>query len=341
MPERIPASVAYTVVFKAYLSDGVTAATGKTIAITISKNTAAFGNPSAGATNATEIASGWYYVALSTTDTGTAGPLLVHGTATGVDPVDLQLTVANAHNAGFDGVPNAAAEAAGGLYTRGTGAGQINQEANGYISVNLKAILGTVLTETAGQIAGGFKKLFDVAAPVFTLLSVNQTGDNYTRLGAPAGASVSADIAAIMALLTTVATYIDTEVAAIKAKTDQLTFTIANKVDSSIQLAGDFAQAAADKVWLTAARTLTAFGFSVTTTTADQQASADEFLNRNIAGGGSGGARIVRDAFRLLRNLRQIVAGVLTVMQEDDVTPAWTAAVTTAAGNPVDKIDPT
>jgi hypothetical protein len=37
-----------------------------------------------------------------------------------------------------------------------------------------------------------------------------------------------------------------------------LTFTTANKVDSTIQAAGDLAQAAADKVWSTAARTLTA-----------------------------------------------------------------------------------
>lgn len=41
------------------------------------------------------------------------------------------------------------------------------------------------------------------------------TGDAFARLGAPAGASVSADIA-------TVATYVDTEVAAIKAVTDNL-----------------------------------------------------------------------------------------------------------------------
>jgi hypothetical protein len=58
--------------------------------------------------------------------------------------------------------------------------------------------------------------------------------------------------------------YVDTEVAAIKAKTDQLTFTTANKIDATIQAAGDFAQAAADKVWSTTSRTLSAFGFSVT-----------------------------------------------------------------------------
>ena len=73
-----------------------------------------------------------------------------------------------------------------------------------------------------------------------------------------------ADESSIQATLTTIAAYLDTEVAAIKAKTDQLTFTTANKLDATIQAAGDFAQAAADKVWATAARTLTAFGFSVT-----------------------------------------------------------------------------
>lgn len=66
-----------------------------------------------------------------------------------------------------------------------------------YRDSNLVQILGTTLTETAGQIAAAFKKLFDVASPVLTATSVNQTGDNYARLGAPAGASVSADVAAV------------------------------------------------------------------------------------------------------------------------------------------------
>lgn len=116
MAERIPQSVTKRVQLSAYLSaDHVTAATGKTIAVTISKNGAAFGNPSGGATNATEIASGWYYVDLSTTDTGTAGPLIVLGTAATVDPVQISFSVVDAHNAGFDGVPSVVAGAAGGL----------------------------------------------------------------------------------------------------------------------------------------------------------------------------------------------------------------------------------
>jgi hypothetical protein len=53
---------------------------------------------------------------------------------------------------------------------------------------------------------------------------------------------------------------IDTIVDTIVAKTNQLTFTAANKVDAGILAAADFAQAAADKVWLTATRTLTGLG---------------------------------------------------------------------------------
>lgn len=67
-------------------------------------------------------------------------------------------------------------------------------------------------------------------------------------------------------------------VAAIKAKTDQLVFTIANKVDASIQAAGDFAQAAADKVWASATRTLTSFG----TLVADIWANATRTLTGSV-----------------------------------------------------------
>lgn len=50
-----------------------------------------------------------------------------------------------------------------------------------------------------------------------------QTGDAFARLGAPAGASVSADIAAMK---------VDT--AAIKVQSDKLTFTIANQIDANV-----------------------------------------------------------------------------------------------------------
>lgn len=87
------------------------------------------------------------------------------------------------------------------LVSSGTGTGQLDVT-SGVVKANLVQILATALTETVGgYLAAAFKKLLDVATPVFTAASVNQTGDVYARLGAPAGASVSADIAAIKAVL--------------------------------------------------------------------------------------------------------------------------------------------
>lgn len=47
---------------------------------------------------------------------------------------------------GVTSLPNANAEAAGGLFTRGTGAGQINQDANGRIDTRTAAIVDGVIT---------------------------------------------------------------------------------------------------------------------------------------------------------------------------------------------------
>jgi hypothetical protein len=67
---------------------------------------------------------------------------------------------------------------------------------------------------------------------------------------------------------------------------------------------------------------------------------ADGILGRNIAGGSSTG-RLVKDAFRAIRNKSAIAAGTLTVYQEDDTTSAWTATVVSdATANPIISIDP-
>lgn len=59
-------------------------------------------------------------------------------------------------------------------------------------------------------------------------LTDNLASDVYARLGAPAGASMSADIAAVKS-----------DTGAIKAKTDSLTFTVAGQVDANIQYVND------------------------------------------------------------------------------------------------------
>jgi hypothetical protein len=72
---------------------------------------------------------------------------------------------------------------------------------------------------------------------------------------------------------------------------------------------------------------------------------ADAVLLRKLDRTGTGTdvaqERTVVNALRAIRNKASIAAGTLTVTKEDDTTAAWTAAVTTTAGNPVSGIDPT
>jgi hypothetical protein len=70
-----------------------------------------------------------------------------YGNASAEYKVDLSDSV----RAGLTALPNAAAEAAGGLYTRGTGAGQINQPANGQIDANVVKFGGTNGTFASGR----------------------------------------------------------------------------------------------------------------------------------------------------------------------------------------------
>ena len=67
--------------------------------------------------------------------------------------------------------------------------------------------------------------------------------------------------------------------------------------------------------------------------------NADALLGRNVAGGSSTG-RLVKEALYTLRNKTAIAAGTLTVYGTDDATAAFTAAVTTTAGDPISAIDP-
>lgn len=66
-------------------------------------------------------------------------------------------------------------------------------------------------------------------------------------------------------------------------------------------------------------------------------ANADALLGRNVAGGSSSG-RLVKEAFYVLRNKVDAVAG--NVYGTDDTAVAWTFVATTAPGNPITVIDP-
>lgn len=129
------------------LSDHITPATGKTVAVTISKNGAAFGNPSSGATNATEIGSGWYYFTPSATDTGTNGPLIVLGTNAATDNSTRDYMVAAA-------APTAASVATAVWNEVNTGATHNVGNSTGKQLRSISVNTGVIYTATAPSQAG-------------------------------------------------------------------------------------------------------------------------------------------------------------------------------------------
>lgn len=260
-------------------------------------------------------------------------------------PLEIELTATNNQDGvrgGMTALPNAAAEAAGGLYTRGTGAGQINQDANGRIDANTKAwiggaipavnvtgvplvdlkyTLGTVSPATAGYMALDWGQITNktttnaltgttiattqkvdvdtiktqaitaaagitfpaslasptnITAGTITNLTNAPTAGDFTAtmktsIGTAVAASAVASVAGNVggnvtgsvgsvtgltvanldvavstrlasasytspdnATIAAIAGYVDTEVAAIKAKTDSLTFTVAGQVDVNV-----------------------------------------------------------------------------------------------------------
>lgn len=68
---------------------------------------------------------------------------------------------------------------------------------------------------------------------------------------------------------------------------------------------------------------------------------ADTLLNRDMSAVTVTNSRSPINAFRFLRNKWSIAAATLTVTEEDDITTAWTAALTTdGAANPITASDP-
>ena len=111
-------SVAYTATFVMIdSSDHVSKKTGLTVTVNIAKAGGSFG--AAGGT-VTEIANGWYKVALTTTDTNSLGDLSFHCTATGADDTDFKDQIVaydqtDSVRLGLTALPNAAAGGAAGL----------------------------------------------------------------------------------------------------------------------------------------------------------------------------------------------------------------------------------
>lgn len=83
-----------------------------------------------------------------------------------------------------------------------------------------------------------------------------------------------------------------------------------------------------------------AVGSAMTLSTAGYEAAADALLNRNVSGGSNTG-RLVKQAYHFIRNKWTVSGGTLTVYDTDDTTSSWTSAVTgTAGADPITATDP-
>lgn len=200
-------------------TDHVTGKTGLTLTITASKDGGAFASISP---TVTERGSGWYSVALTAAHTDTLGDLALHVTAASADPADMVLLVeagatdadvsSRLATAGYT-APDNATIAAIALYTDSIESRLPAALVGGRMDASVGAMATDVLTAAA--------------------------------LAADAVAEIQSGLATL-AGQATIAGYIDTEVAvilaacaAIQAKTDSLTFTVAGQVDANVQLVND------------------------------------------------------------------------------------------------------
>lgn len=128
-------------------------ATGTPTAITLATQTVGGAYSSGGfvAVDGTNCP-GQYRLDIPNAALDTAGMVTIYlKGATNMAPCVMELEIVavdkfDAVRGGMTALPNANAEAAGGLYTRGTGAGQINQANNGQIDVNAARTGGTTNT---------------------------------------------------------------------------------------------------------------------------------------------------------------------------------------------------
>lgn len=191
------------------------------------------------------------------------------------------------------------------------------------------------------------------------------TQDIQSKIGTPAGSSVSADIADVEGKVddlesrlgtpsdlgsgaTVAANLVDLDTqlgdlptnaelaTALAAADDAILAAIAalNNL-SAAQVNAEVAAALADYDAPTKAELDTAIDSLPTATE-----NADALLKRDMSAITGEASRSLLNALRAIRNRVAVVNGTMTVYQEDDSTAAWTATVTTGPGHPISEIEP-
>jgi hypothetical protein len=211
-------------------------------------------------------------------------------------------------------LPAVAAEAAGGVYTRGSGAGQINQEANGQIDANAVKISGGSTEADRLQAALGTGNY--VAADT-TLI---EGGDATDALDAAAEVGADASLASFAP--------------ATKAEMDTAHGLLATEAKQ------DIIDAIVDAIVLDTGTD------GVVLSAAQMNKIADHIIRRSFvnacdsANGDAKSFRSLLGAMAKLVNKLSLAGGTLTITEEDDATPLGTQAVTTdAAAEPIIAMD--
>jgi hypothetical protein len=164
---------------------------------------------------------------------------------------------------------------------------------------------------SVGSVTGDTKQTADVATLITT---VGVAGAGLTAL-------------ATQASVNTIDDFLDTEIAAILADTNELQTDWAN--GGRLDLILD----------IIAADTTTDIPALIADVPTAVE-NADALLARNVSGGSSTG-RTVKQALHVLRNKVAIADGTLTVYDTDDASASWTAAVTgTSGADPITTVDP-
>lgn len=220
-------------------------------------------------------------------DIGT-GVKVQSGTSAG--QLDLTSGAINITQVGADKVWSSAARSLTGVNNIVSG-GPISTSAGAVLNVTDVATVGTVTDPVT------LSNLTSSTALVNAIVSAIDSSST-------ALADINADTNAILLA-------VDTEIAAIKTKTDQLTFTDTGKVDSTIQLAADIKVAALNAI-------------------------ADHVLRRDLAtaedavGPDTKAFKSLLGAASKLTNKVNVNAGVMTTYETDGITVLGTQAVTTS-----------
>lgn len=167
------------------------------------------------------------------------------------------------------------------------------------------------LSGSVGSVTGDTKQTADVATLITT---VGVAGAGLTAL-------------ATQASVNTIDDFLDTEIAAILADTNELQTDWAN--GGRLDLILD----------IIAADTTTDIPALIADVPTAVE-NADALLARNVSGGSSAG-RTVKQALHAIRNKVVVSGGTMTVYDTDDASSSWTAAVTgTPGADPITTVDP-